>query len=42
MEMPLEVKLEQKPCGKEKFDGKWRMTVHNWIKVKSLYYRRIA
>ena len=37
MEVPLEVKLEQKPCGKEKFDGKSRMTAHNWIKVKLLY-----
>ena len=39
MEVPLEVKLEQKPCEKENFDGKW--TVHNWIKVKLLYYSRI-
>ena len=28
MEVPFEVKPEQKPCGKENFDTKWRMTVH--------------
>ena len=33
MELPFEVKLEQKPCTKENFDGKWRVIVHNWIKV---------
>ena len=41
MEVPFEVKLEEKPCRKECFDGKWRMTVYNWIKVKLLYYSRI-
>ena len=41
MEVPFEVKLEEKPCGKEIFDGKLRMTVYNWIKVKLLYYSRI-
>ena len=33
MELPFEVKLEQKPCTKENYDGKWRVNVHNWIKV---------
>ena len=41
MEVPFEVKLEEKPCGKESFDGKCRMTVYNWIKVKLLYYREL-
>ena len=27
MEVPLELKLEKKPYGKENFDAKWRMTV---------------
>ena len=35
------VKLKEKPCGKENFDRKWRMTVYNWIKVKLMYYSRI-
>ena len=34
MKVPLKVKLEQKPCGKENFDEKWRVTVYNWMKVK--------
>ena len=41
MEVLFEAKLEEKPWGKETFDGKWRMTVYNWIKVKLLYYSRI-
>ena len=41
MEVPLEVKLEQKPCGKENFDRRWRMTVYNWVKVKLLLYSSI-
>ena len=41
MEVPFEVKLEQKPCGKEKFDTKWRVTVHNWLKVILLFYTSI-
>ena len=41
MEVPFEVKLVEKHCGKENFDGKWRMTVYNWIKAKLLYYSRI-
>ena len=38
MEVPLEVKLKQKPYGKENFDTKWRMTVNNWLKVRLLFY----
>ena len=38
MEVAFEVKLEKKPCGKESFGGKLRMTVYNWINVKLLYY----
>ena len=41
MEVLLEVKLEQKLCGKENFDTKWRATVHNWLKVKLLFYSSI-
>ena len=41
MEVPLEVKLEQKPYVKENFDTKWRMTVYNWLKVKLLFYSSI-
>ena len=41
MEVLLEVKLEQKLCGKENFDTKWRTTVHNWLKVKLLFYSSI-
>ena len=41
IKVPFEVKLEEKPSGKENFDRKWRMTVYNWIKVKLLYYSRI-
>ena len=41
MEVPLEVKLEQKPCRKDNFDTKWRITVHNWLKVKLLFYSSI-
>ena len=41
MEVPLELKLEKKPYGKENFDAKWRMTVHNWLKVKVLFYTSI-
>ena len=37
MEILLEEKLEQKHCGKENFDTKWIMTVHNWQKVKLLF-----
>ena len=37
MEVPFEVKLEQKPCRKVNFDG----TVYNWLKVKLLYYSSI-
>ena len=36
MEVTLEVKLGQKPYGKENFDTKWRMTVHNWLKVDKI------
>ena len=35
MEVPFEIKFEEKPC------GKWGMTVYNWIKVKLLYFSRI-
>ena len=41
MELPFEVKFEQKPCGKENFETKWRMNVHNWLKVKLLFYTSI-
>ena len=41
VEVPFEVKPEQKPCRKENFGRKWRMTVQNWIKVKLLYYSSI-
>ena len=41
LDVPLEVKLEQKPCRKENFNGKWRMIVYNWIKVNLLYYSSI-
>ena len=34
-------KVEQMFCRKENFDGKWRITVCNWIKVKLLYYSRV-
>ena len=34
-------KLEQKICIKENFDGKWRMTVYDWLKVKLLSYSSI-
>ena len=27
MEVPLKVQPEQKPCGKENFDGKWMMNL---------------
>ena len=37
----ISVKLWQKLCGKKKFDGKWRMTAYNWLKVKLLYYSSI-
>ena len=32
--VPLEAKLEQKPCRKEKLEGKLRMTVYDLIKGK--------
>ena len=35
------VKLDEKPCGKENFDRKWRMTVYGWLKVKLLYYTSV-
>ena len=35
------VKLYQKLCRKENFDGKWRMTAYNWQKVKLLYHSSI-
>ena len=38
MEVPLEVKLEQKPCGKENFETKCIMNVQNWLKAKLLFY----
>ena len=38
MEMPLEKKLEQKYCGKENLDTKWRMAIRNWPKIK-LFFR---
>ena len=41
MDVLSEVKLEQKPYEKENFDIKWRMTVHNWLKVKLLFYTSI-
>ena len=34
---PISEKLEQKTCEKENFDGKWKMTVYNWLKVKLLH-----
>ena len=34
-------KIEQKLCRKKNFDGKWRMNVYNWLKVKLLYYSSI-
>ena len=33
MELPFEVKLKQKPSGKENFETKWRMKIYNWLKV---------
>ena len=36
MEVQFKKKCEQKPWRKN-FDGKWRMTVYNWLKVKLLY-----
>ena len=41
MEVALEVKLEQKTCEKEDFDTKCRVTIHNWLKVKLLFYTSI-
>ena len=35
-EVQFKKKCEQKPWRKT-FDGKWRMTVYNWLKVKLLY-----
>ena len=35
-EVQFKKKCEQKPWRKN-FDGKWRMTVYNWLKVKLLY-----
>ena len=40
MEVAFEVKLE-KSYEKENFDTKWRMIVHNWLKVKLLFYTSI-
>ena len=41
MEVTFEVKQEGKPYEKENFDTKWRITGHNWPKVKLLFYTSI-
>ena len=40
MEVAFEVKLE-KSDEKDNFNTKWRMIVHNWLKVKFLFYTSI-